>query len=328
MTKVSVIGSGAWGTALAAAAARAGNDVVCWDHNQEAVDAINVDHINHPFLPEVVLPENVSANGELSQVLDADLILLVVPVAFLRSTCEQMKSLDLSGSVPVVVACKGIENDSFKMVSEIVGEYLQNPIAVLSGPNFADEVAKGVDPAATTIACADIAKAEWIAGVLGTPTFRTYFTDDIIGAQVGGAVKNVLAIACGIADGKGFGANTKAALITRGVSEIMQLCQAKGGKVETLLGLSGIGDIMLTCGSTKSRNNSLGYQLGQGKPLEEVLGQGKTVEGYFTTKSVYRLCQELGVSMPIVDAVYQILYENVSIDDAIRFLLQEPFAHE
>lgn len=215
------------------------------------------------------------------------------------------------------------------LMSEVVASVMpSNPIAVLSGPNFADEVARGL-PAATTLACEDEAKVNELSFLCQSTIFRPYVTTDIIGAQVGGAVKNVLAIAAGITQGKHFGENAKAALITRGLAEIMRLCVAKGGRQETLMGLSGVGDIMLTCGSIKSRNMSLGFSLGQGTTLEDILSERKgVVEGVATAASVVELADSLGVDMPICQTVNDILYKHKDVDAAIRDLLHRPISKE
>ena len=327
MAQLNIIGAGAWGTALGTAAFRAGNNVKLWTIDAPSVEAINSQHTN-PFLPEVPLPEALVATTDLEESVQADALLLVVPAQVLSSVCQQMKATSLAKETPLILCNKGIEQGSLKLMSEIVAEHFpENPIAVISGPNFADEVARG-EPAATTLACADEKVSKKLMALMGSKLFRTYHSPDIIGAQIGGSVKNVIAIACGISQGKGFGENTKVALVSRGIVEMTRLCKAKGGKTKTLLGLCGIGDMMLTCGTTKSRNMSFGYQLGQGTDLNTVLSQGKTVEGVPTAKSIHMLAQQLGVDMPICEAVYRIIHENADIDETIEWLLSRPLTEE
>jgi len=327
MKKVSIIGAGAWGNALGIAAYCAGNKVTLWTIDEAAVNSMNSTHQN-PFLPHVEIPADMPATTDLAIAMDADVLLLVVPAQVLSKVLKQMQDIGLSEKVPLVLCSKGIEQGSGKLMSEIAEEYFpKNPLAIISGPNFADEVAKG-NPSAATLACHDTMVGMELVKILGSKTFRTYYADDVIGAQIGGAVKNVLAIACGISEGLGYGENTRVALVTRGMTETVRLCLAKQGKRDTLLGLCGIGDMMLTCGSRKSRNMSLGYQLGQGLSLTEILAQGKTVEGYFSAESVTSLAEKLHVDMPICGAVNRILHQGVSIEDAIESLLDRPLTVE
>lgn len=327
MKKVSIIGAGAWGNALGMAAYRAGNKVTLWTIDEAAVNSMNSTHQN-PFLPHVEIPADMPATTDLAIAMDADVLLLVVPAQVLSKVLKQMQDIGLSEKVPLVLCSKGIEQGTGKLMSEIAEEYFpNNPLAIISGPNFADEVAKG-NPSAATLACHNTMVGMELVKILGSKTFRTYYADDVIGAQIGGAVKNVLAIACGISEGLGYGENTRVALVTRGMTETVRLCLAKQGKRDTLLGLCGIGDMMLTCGSRKSRNMSLGYQLGQGLSLTEILAQGKTVEGYFSAESVTSLAEKLHVDMPICGAVNRILHQGVSIEDAIESLLDRPLTVE
>lgn len=328
MTKtISIIGAGAWGNALGFAAYRAGNKVTLWTIDAPAVESINSKHQN-PFLPGIEIPSDMPATTDLAKALESEILFMVVPAQVMESVCKQMQEIGLPENKVLILCSKGIEQGSLRLMSEIIAEYFpKNPIAVVSGPNFADEVAKG-NPSAATLACKDEKLGMELLEVLGSKTFRTYYSDDIIGAQIGGAVKNVLAIACGISEGLGFGENTKVALVTRGITETARLCVAKGGKRDTLLGLCGIGDMMLTCGSRKSRNMNLGYQLGQGTPLKEILAQGKTVEGYFSAESVAALAKKLNVDLPICAEVNRILHEGVSIEEAINDLLSRPLTVE
>lgn len=324
--KIGVIGAGAWGTALAIAATRAGSEVVLWSRRPQIVDDINRNRFNSKYLGGIQINKNITATLDIADVNWCDAILLVVPAQQLRGVCEKLGSIDKK--VPFVICAKGVEHDSFALMSDVFAEYFPgNPVLILSGPNFADEVAKGL-PACATLACEDKNAADKVISGLGSSTMRLYYSDDVIGAQIGGAIKNVIAIACGVAIGRGLGENARAALVTRGLAEIGRLCKKMGGKQETLLGLSGIGDIMLTCGSEKSRNTHFGIELGRGIKLEDVLAEGKTVEGVVTSKSVSMLADRLGVDMPISKAVKAILFDNAGIAETIKTLLERPFTDE
>lgn len=327
--KISVIGSGAWGTALAQVTKKSGLDVVIWSRNKLVVDDINNNNQNSLYLKGIKLNPDIMATSDFKEAIEGEILLLVVPSQVLRDICGKLKEAGLKADTPLVICCKGIEQTTHKLMSEVVREvFPENPVAVLSGPNFADEIAKGL-PAATTIAADNVAIDKALVSILGTPTFRTYNTEDIIGAQIGGAVKNVLAIACGISAGKGFGENAKAALITRGLAEIGRLCVAKGGDFQTLMCLCGVGDIMLTCSSMKSRNMSLGYELGKGRSLDSVMSERNSVaEGVITSKSVMELARSLGVDMPICEAVYKIIHEKAGMDETITNLLSRPLLGE
>jgi len=327
MDSIGVIGAGAWGTALAVTAQRAGRQALLWSHEPEVAQAINSQGRNSSYLPDMPL-KALPATSDLAEAARSDTLLLVVPSQFLRPVCHQLRPL-LRPGCPVVVCAKGIEAGSFAVMSELVAEELPDaPLAVLSGPTFAIEVARGL-PTAITLACADAALGQQLVEALGTPTFRPYLTDDVIGAEMGGAVKNVLAIACGVVEGKGLGDNARAALITRGMAELMRLAIAKGARPETCMGLSGLGDLMLTASSSQSRNYSLGFALGEGKSLQEILASRRAVtEGVATAASVLGLAAKLGIEMPICAAVEGLLYRNVGIDATIQGLLARPFKAE
>ena len=260
MKRVGVVGAGAWGTALAITAARAGSDVTLWARESEVVASINGRQENEMFLPGIKLPDTVHAVNDLDAMRAQDALLMVAPAQYVGITCEGLASAGLNDSVPIVICSKGIEQQSLKLMSEVMAEHFSNPLAVLSGPTFAIEVAKGL-PASVTLACGDAALGQRLAQLVVHPTFSVHHSDDVIGPQICGAMKNVIAIACGIVEGKGFGESAKAALITEGLAEINQLCVAKGGKPETAMGLCGLGDLILTCNSHTSRNMSLGYTL-------------------------------------------------------------------
>ena len=334
MNKIGVIGSGSWGTALAVAASESAAEVKIFSRNPDITKTINNKNENEKYLPEIKLPKNISATDEISNTLNSDALLLVTPAQTLRSICKTIKNEAKAKNVtfsntPLIICCKGIEENSFKLMSEVAQDiFPENPILILSGPNFASEIAKGL-PACASLACENLELAEEISEKLGSARFRLYTTKDIIGSQIGGAVKNVLAIACGIAIGKGLGENARAALVTRGIAEIGKLCSAKGGNIQTLLGLSGIGDIMLTCGSLTSRNMSFGFQLGQGKELNELINNNnKITEGVPTSLSVTKLADSLNVEMPICEAIKNILYDQANIDNVIKDLLRRPASVE
>ena len=325
---IAIIGGGAWGTALASTIRRAGAEVRIWAREAEVVAAINTAHENTPFLPGFTLDPGISATGDLAATASADAVLLVVPSQFLRGVAKAMAGF-LPATTPVVIATKGIECGSGATMGEIVAEILpRNPWAVLSGPTFAIEVARGL-PTAVTLATQDPALGRDLVAAIGTASFRPYLGDDPIGCEIGGAVKNVLAIACGIVTGRGLGDNARAALITRGLAEMVRLAIAKGGKQATLMGLSGLGDLVLTCTAMQSRNCSLGAALGSGQSLAQVLGTRSSVaEGVATAAAVAELARRLGIDMPIVAAVDAILHHDAAIDEAVRGLLGRPFTFE
>lgn len=325
---IGILGAGAWGTALACNARRAGRDVTLWAHEQGVVDAINSDGVNPVFLPDVPLEPGIRATSDMTETIDADAVLIVTPAQFLRSVTDGLAGSWKEGT-PAVLCSKGIENDTLKMMNEVVAETLPTaPVAVLSGPTFAAEVARN-QPAAATLAVADDGLQESLTAALTSPRFRLYRSDDVIGAEVGGVVKNVLAIACGISEGRALGDNARAALITRGLAEIVRLGRAKGGKAETFMGLSGLGDLTLTCNAMQSRNFSLGVELGKGASLQEILDSRVTVaEGVFSAAAVTRLADTLDIDMPICRAVDAVLNQSADITETISGLLARPVTVE
>jgi glycerol-3-phosphate dehydrogenase (NAD(P)+) len=325
--RIGVVGAGAWGTALAATARRAGRDVTIWAREADVVVSINGQGRNALFLPDVAL-EGIRATGDLAEMGRQDALLLVVPSQFLAAVCRQLKP-HLPNRVPVVLCAKGVELSTGRLMSELVEQELPGaPVAVLSGPTFAIEVARGL-PTAITLASGDAGLAQSLADALGGPMFRPYVTDDVVGAEMGGAVKNVLAIACGVVEGRGLGQNARAALITRGLAEMVRLAMAKGARQTTCMGLSGLGDLMLTASSTQSRNYSLGVALGQGRALADILAERRSVaEGVDNARSVTELAASLGIDMPICRAVAGLVSGAVPIDDLIAGLLSRPFAGE
>jgi len=328
MARIGIIGGGAWGTALALVARRAGAEAVIWARESDVVAAINERHENPVFLPGIVLDPAIRAVADMTQAAQADAVLLVPPAQHLRATLKQLAAA-LPRGTPAVVCAKGIERGTCALMSEIASDALPaSPVAVLSGPTFAGEVARGL-PTAVTLACADAGLAERLAGYIGSRRFRTYLSEDVVGAELGGAVKNVLAIACGITIGRGLGENARAALITRGLAEIIRLGLAKGARMATLMGLSGLGDLTLTCNSAQSRNTSFGILLGQGVALGDAIARGAGVrEGVYSAEAVRELSNRLKIEMPICFAVDDILNRGVDIDAAISELLDRPVGEE
>ncbi len=328
MQRFGIIGGGAWGTALAQVLCRAGRDVVLWAREAETVEAINRSHANPIFLPGVALDAGIVATAEFAAAARAEALLLTVPAQYLRAICKALAP-HLGARMPVVICAKGIEEDSGALMSEVVASRLpQAALSVLSGPTFAAEVARGL-PTAVTLAAYDAALGHSLIAAIGTRAFRPYFSADVTGAQIGGAVKNVMAIACGIIMGRGLGDNARAALITRGLAEMVRLALALGGKAETLMGLSGLGDLTLTCCSTQSRNHALGMALGQGEDLAQFLAARRSVaEGVSSAAATATLARRMKIEMPIVFAVDAILHRGAEIDRVIDELLARPFKAE
>ena len=329
MQTISIIGGGAWGTALAQCAIRAGRDVRLWSREDDVVRAIAERNENARFLPNMPLEPGIQPTGAIAEaVANTEVVLLVTPAQHLRAVAGEVAA-SLGSGVPLVICAKGIEQATGLLMSEVVAEAAPGrAIAALSGPTFAREVAAGL-PTAVTLACADTGLGRDLATALGGTHFRPYVAGDVIGAEIGGAVKNVLAIAAGIAIGRGLGDNARAAIITRGFAEMTRLAVAKGAKPETLAGLSGLGDLLLTCTSDQSRNFSLGTRLGRGEPLADILASREAVtEGVTSAPAVLALAGRLGVDMPIATATHAILHEGAALDDAIGGLLARPFTAE
>jgi glycerol-3-phosphate dehydrogenase (NAD(P)+) len=328
MKRLGIIGAGAWGTALALLARRAGNEAVLWAYEPELIEAINARHENPIYLPGIALEPAIRATGDLAEAAQADAIFLVTPAQHLRGLALKLAP-HLAPSTPVVICSKGIEQGSGAMMSEVAAACLPSaPLAVLSGPGFAHEIAHDL-PTALTLACHDASLGKRLIDAIGNPRFRPYLGDDPVGAEIGGAVKNVIAIACGIVQGKRLGDNGRAALITRGLAEMARLGVRKGAKPETFMGLSGLGDLTLTCNATQSRNFSLGVALGEGRSLQQALaGRRSIAEGVATAASVTALALKLGVEMPISTAVDAVLHRGAKIDATIEALLARPLTSE
>jgi len=322
--RVGVIGGGAWGTALAQVAAQGGEPVSLWAREPEVVAAINATHENPLFLAGVTLSPAIHATGDLGDLTSCDALLVVVPAQHVRTVLADMAI----GATPLVLCAKGIEAGTRLLISEVASAVQPAaPIAVISGPTFAHEVAAGL-PTAVTLACADEAIGAALGDRLALPAFRPYFSTDVIGAEIGGAVKNVLAIACGVVEGAGLGQNARAALIARGFAEMTRFGLARGARAETLAGLSGLGDLVLTCSSTSSRNFSLGVGLGQGRPAGELLADRRTVaEGAFTAPVLREAAGVAGIDMPVTEAVCALL-AGADVRDVVGALLARPLSRE
>lgn len=319
---IAVLGAGSWGTALAILLSRNGARVRLWGLEQE-IEALIRDGENMHFLPGVPFPEGLQPTADLNQALaTADEVLVVVPSHAFPSLLETIEPM-LESSTTLSWATKGLEKKTGQLLSSVARQILgDRPIGVISGPTFASEVARGL-PTAVTVASTSAEHAERVAGYLHSDRFRAYSSDDIIGLQVGGAAKNVMAIAAGIADGLNFGANTRAALITRGLAEIMRLGLAMGGRQETFMGLAGLGDLALTCTDNQSRNRRMGLALAQGKSIELAKQEiGQEVEGIDAAKVIRAKARELGIEMPITEQVYRVLYEGLDPRKAVQSLLE------
>jgi glycerol-3-phosphate dehydrogenase (NAD(P)+) len=319
--KLGIIGGGAWGTALAQVASADGGATLLWALEPEVIDSINGAHENKAFLPGIALNEAIRATGDFADLAQCDAWLVVTPAQHMRSVLERVPQWDK----PLILCSKGIEERTGRLLHDVANHACPNaPIAVLSGPTFAHEVASGL-PTAVTLAVEDKGLANRLRDRIARPAFRVYVSDDVVGAEIGGAVKNVLAIACGVVEGKSLGQNARAALIARGFVEMSRFGLAFGAKLETLAGLSGVGDLVLTCSSTSSRNYSLGVAIGQGRPAAELLSNRTTVaEGAFTAPVLARLAREKGVDMPIVEAVDALIAGRASVDEMLDALLSRP----
>ena len=328
LKSVSIVGGGAWGTALAQTLALGGQHVTLWAREPEVVDDIASRRVNRAFLPGVSLDEKITATAGLTDVAAADAVLIVAPAQHVRTITSAL-ARNLRPETPVVMCAKGIEQATGKLMGDVIAETLPSAnFAVLSGPSFAADVARGL-PAALTLACRNEVVGRGLAQVLSSRQMRLYWSSDVVGAELGGAVKNVLAIAAGIVEGRGLGASAHAAIVTRGFAEMRRFGDAMGARPETLLGLSGLGDLILTCGSPQSRNMSLGRGLGEGKSLASILGSRTAVtEGVYTAAAVVRLAREKAVEMPIAEAVNDIIEGRVAVEAAIAALMLRPLKAE
>ena len=324
MSRIGVIGGGAWGTALAQVAA-AGGETLLWAREPEVVQAVNEAHENRLFLAGVPLDPAIRATDRLEDLADCDGLLVVTPAQHMRAVLAAMPPL----AMPLILCAKGIEETSMKLMHDVARETQPAcPIAVLSGPTFAHEVAAHL-PTAVTLAAEDPQIGAALRDRIALPWFRPYLSDDVIGAEIGGAVKNVLAIACGVVEGRRLGQNARAALISRGFAEMTRFGLARGARAETLAGLSGLGDLVLTCSSTSSRNFSLGKGLGEGRSAAELLADRRTVaEGAFTAPVLHRAARQAGIDMPIVGAVCALLSGEAGVNEVVEKLLARPLKSE
>lgn len=322
--KIGVIGGGAWGTALAQVCASDGEPVLLWAREEDVVAGINDRHENSLFLPGIALSPLVHATANVGALAGLEALLVVTPAQHLRAVLGALGAV----KIPLVLCAKGIEAASCALMSEVAAEVQpEAPIAVLSGPTFAHEVAAGL-PTAITLACEDKNVGAALSQRLARPTFRPYVSTDVIGAEIGGAVKNVLAIACGVVEGRALGQNARAALISRGFAEMSRFGLARGARAETLSGLSGLGDLVLTCSSTSSRNFSLGKAIGEGGDAKTLLADRRTVaEGAFTAPVLAEAARKAGIDMPITDAVCALL-EGASAAEVVGNLLARPLRSE
>ncbi|MEO7328330.1 MAG: NAD(P)H-dependent glycerol-3-phosphate dehydrogenase [Minicystis sp.] len=329
---VAVLGAGSWGTALAKLLADKGNATKIWSHRADLVDQINEQHVNARYLPSAELPQNLVASADLEATLrGAELVVSVVPSHALRSVIRDAKPF-VPASALICSATKGIENDSLSLMSDVLlqelGHSVQPRLTYLSGPSFAKEVAQG-QPTVVVVAGTSEPELEVVQRAWATDRFRVYSSTDVVGVEIGGALKNVIAIAAGAADGLGFGHNSRAALITRGLAEIGKLAASKGANPLTVAGLSGMGDLVLTCTGDLSRNRTVGVELGKGRTLGDILATlGHVAEGVKTTKSAYDLGKKMGVDMPITGEVYQVLYEGKSPRQAVVDLMTRALMRE
>ena len=322
---VGIIGGGAWGTALAAVMAQIHDHVLIWAREEDVVRSVNDRHENTMFLPGTPLSPMIEATSDLAHMGECEALMIVTPAQHVRATLAALPETQ----APLILCAKGIEADTQMLVSDVAAHVRPgNPLAVLSGPTFAHEVASG-KPTAVTLATSNQALGSVLMRQIATSTFRPYWSDDVVGAEIGGAVKNVLAIACGVVDGAGLGLNARAALIARGFAEMQRYGLARGAKTETLAGLSGLGDLVLTCSSENSRNFSLGRGLGQGQASDSLIADRKTVaEGAFTAPVLLKSATAMGVEMPIVSAVCALLSGLATVEAVVADLLARPLKSE
>lgn len=325
MVNVAVMGAGSWGTTLAKVFADAGNSVKLWARRAELARAINSTHQNPDYLPGIILPSSIAVDVHPSAVLDgAEIVVLAVPSQTLRENLAAWKG-DIPSEATVVSISKGVEENTLKLMTEVIVDATSFPrerVAVLTGPNLAREIAQE-QPAATVIACVDEARAQRVQAAVAAPYLRPYTNVDVTGCEIGGACKNVIALACGMASGRGLGENTIATLITRGLAEITRLGVALGADARTLSGLAGLGDLVATCSSPLSRNRTFGFRLGEGATLDEAkeATHGQVAEGVISSRSIFNLAEKAGVEMPLTQAVYAVCHEGMSVEDMVIALM-------
>lgn len=321
MTKVTFLGGGSFGTALSILLGNKGYEVAIWDRASSVVDEINKQRKNDRYIKNLIIPENVTAFTDVDEALEgAQVVVLAVPSHIIRTICKSIKG-KIGEEVIVVSIAKGIEEGTDLRLSQVIEEELPNPVVILSGPSHAEEVAVGI-PTTLVASSNNMKYAEKVQDLFMSPTFRVYTNEDLVGVEIGGAVKNIIALAAGISDGIGYGDNTKAALMTRGMKEISRIGLALGGKVETFYGLTGMGDLIVTCTSMHSRNRRAGILIGKGKSLDEAQAEiGMVVEGVKSCHAFYELKKKLGVEMPITDVLYRVLFEGKNPVEAVEELM-------
>ncbi len=326
MAKIVVLGAGAFGLALANTCIDANHEVTVWSAFAPELEELRTKHESSK-LPGVKISEQISLSDDLHCLDDADVAIIGIPSSFVRSVAKQISPF-LQAKTVLVDTSKGIEAETYKRMSEVIEEECpHNPVVALTGPSHAEELSLGI-PTTVAVACKDVQYAEYIQDIFTTATFRLYVNTDVIGCELGGAMKNVIALACGISDGLGYGDNTKAALMTRGIHEITQLGMAMGAELDTFSGLTGIGDLIVTCTSIHSRNRRAGMLIGQGVSPEEAVRQVGTVEGYFCCKVAAALAKKMGATMPITEELYRILFEQGDVRESLHKLMGRPNRHE
>lgn len=323
-----IMGAGGFGISLAITSENAGCNVLLWSHNPVQARKLSINREDEKLLNGAKIPQEIEIISELKNLHEQDIIIIATPSCAVRETCKRLQG-KLDSKTIIVCVSKGLEKDTLKLMSDIIDEELpENHNAILSGPSHAEEIAKGM-PTTVVVASKHRKSAEEIQETLMNHTLRIYVSDDVIGVELGAALKNIIAMAAGVTDGLGLGDNPKAALMTRGITEIARLGVKMGAKRETFAGLAGIGDLIVTCTSMHSRNRRAGILVGQGlTPAQAVEQIGMTVEGYYTAKSAYLLSQKMQVDMPIVEQVYKVIYENKTPKEAIRDLMARPKRHE
>lgn len=326
MAEITILGSGGFGLALAYMCANMEHDVTVWSAFRDEIDAIKRTGELRSKLPGVIIPKSVKLTSDISCVRDAQIIIIGIPTKFVGSVCEQAKPY-MNKDAIIVSTSKGFENGTLRRMSQVISEVVPNPVVVLSGPSHAEEIGRGM-PTTVVAACDNIECARYVQHQLSNNTFRIYTNSDVIGCEIGGSIKNVIALACGVLDGMGLGDNTKAALITRGLAEITRLGVALGADPETFSGLTGVGDLIVTCTSMHSRNRRAGILIGQGVSADEAVKRVGTVEGYYCTQTTYELAKKLGVEVPITEQLYNILFEDQHPSEALVNLMGRESKHE
>jgi len=328
MSHIAILGSGGFGCSLAVMCAGCGHTVMLWSPFKPEVEQLRTHREHTKLLPGIKLPQQVEITDDITGALEADFVIVATPSFAVRSACSALSG-HVKAGVPVACVAKGFEPETNKLLADVMAEELpQNPVVILSGPSHAEEVGRGV-PTSIVAASTDRAAAEFTQELLMNETLRIYINDDVVGVELGAALKNVIALAAGVCDGLGLGDNSKAALMTRGITEIARLGTAMGARTETFAGLSGIGDLIVTCTSMHSRNRRAGILVGQGKTAAQAIEEvGMTVEGYTAAACAYQLAKTHGVEMPITREIYKVMYQNKNVKDAVRDLMGRPGRHE